>query len=72
MRFNSFGVRRFLRRSYFLPCFSFSLCLAPRVKTSGRRWEKRGTLRTIALMWRLRLEYALGADPAAIARRYER
>ena len=46
-------------------------CLRTRVLTSGRRWERRGTLRTILLMWRLRLAYALGADPAALARRYD-
>jgi rSAM/selenodomain-associated transferase 2 len=46
-------------------------CLATRVVTSGRRWERRGTLRTIALMWRLRLAYALGADPHRLARRYD-
>jgi len=45
-------------------------CLRQRVTTSGRRWEKHGVLRTILLMWRLRLAYALGADPAALARRY--
>ena len=45
-------------------------CLAERVVTSGRRWERHGTLRTILLMWRLRLEYALGADPRRLARRY--
>ena len=38
-------------------------CLAERVVTSGRRWEGRGVLRTIVLMWRLRLAYWLGADP---------
>ena len=27
-------------------------------------------LRTILLMWRLRAEYALGADPARLADRY--
>ena len=47
------------------------LCLRERVVTSGRRWEKHGTLRTIVLMWRLRLAYALGADPARLARRYD-
>ena len=47
------------------------LCLATRVVTSGRRWERHGTLRTILLMWRLRLEYALGADPGRLARRYD-
>ena len=45
-------------------------CLRARVTTSGRRWEERGVLRTILLMWRLRLEYALGADPARLAERY--
>ena len=45
-------------------------CLRERVLTSGRRWESHGVLRTILLMWRLRLEYALGADPHRLARRY--
>lgn len=45
-------------------------CLRARVRTSGRRWEARGVLRTIGLMWRLRLAYALGADPARLAGRY--
>jgi rSAM/selenodomain-associated transferase 2 len=46
-------------------------CLRERVVTSGRRWERRGTRRTILLMWRLRLAYALGADPRLLARRYD-
>lgn len=46
------------------------LALRARVQTSGRRWDKHGGARTILLMWRLRLEYALGADPADLARRY--
>jgi rSAM/selenodomain-associated transferase 2 len=45
-------------------------CLRARVSTSGRRWEARGVLRTVLLMWRLRLAYALGADPARLAERY--
>ena len=45
-------------------------CLRLRVTTSGRRWETRGVVRTILLMWRLRLAYALGADPARLAERY--
>ena len=47
------------------------LCLRTRAVTSGRRWERHGTWRTIALMWRLRLAYALGADPRGLARRYD-
>jgi rSAM/selenodomain-associated transferase 2 len=46
------------------------LCLRAKAVTSGRRWERGGTLRTILLMWRLRLAYFLGADPSVLARRY--
>ncbi|MBC8023960.1 MAG: TIGR04283 family arsenosugar biosynthesis glycosyltransferase, partial [Burkholderiales bacterium] len=46
-------------------------CLRERVETSGRRWQRHGTLRTILLMWRLRMAYALGADPVRLARRYD-
>ncbi|HEV8094621.1 MAG TPA: TIGR04283 family arsenosugar biosynthesis glycosyltransferase [Burkholderiales bacterium] len=45
-------------------------CLPQRVVTSGRGWERRGVLRTILLMWRLRLAYFLGARPEDLARRY--
>ena len=47
-------------------------CLRSRVVTSGRRWEARGVIRTVALMWRLRLLYFLGASPERLARLYER
>lgn len=46
------------------------ICLRQHVLTSGRRWEKHGVLRTILLMWRLRLAFFLGADPEALAQRY--
>jgi rSAM/selenodomain-associated transferase 2 len=46
------------------------LCLRARVTTSGRRWEQRGVLRTVLLMWRLRLAYFFGAKPEDLARRY--
>jgi rSAM/selenodomain-associated transferase 2 len=46
------------------------LCLSARVNTSGRRWRRHGLWRTILLMWRLRLRYFLGADPARLARAY--
>jgi rSAM/selenodomain-associated transferase 2 len=45
-------------------------CLRERVATSGRRWDANGALRTILLMWWLRLAYFLGARPEALARRY--
>jgi len=46
------------------------LCLAARVTTSGRRWDRNGAVRTILLMWRLRLTFWLGASPESLARRY--
>jgi rSAM/selenodomain-associated transferase 2 len=46
------------------------LCLSTPVVTSGRRWATHGVLRTIALMWRLRLAFFLGAKPTQLARRY--
>jgi rSAM/selenodomain-associated transferase 2 len=46
-------------------------CLRGRVSTSGRRWESRGVLRTVLLMWRLRLLYSLGAPPERLARLYD-
>jgi rSAM/selenodomain-associated transferase 2 len=47
-------------------------CLNAVAVTSGRRWEQRGVIRTIVLMWRLRLLYFLGADPAKLAQLYAR
>ncbi len=50
--------------------FGAPLCLPHRMTVAGRRWEKHGVLRTIALMWYLRLAYWLGADPGKLALRY--
>lgn len=46
------------------------LCIAARVTTSSRRWQQRGVLRTIALMWWMRLAYWLGVAPQRLARWY--
>ena len=46
------------------------LCLRMRAITSGRKWQHDGVLRTIFLMWSLRLSFFFGADPSALARRY--
>lgn len=48
------------------------LCLREKAATSGRRWARHGAVATILLMWRLRLAYFLGADPARLAERYGR
>jgi rSAM/selenodomain-associated transferase 2 len=46
------------------------LRLRERIGTSGRRWETRGTWRTIWLMWRLRWRYWRGASADELARAY--
>jgi rSAM/selenodomain-associated transferase 2 len=46
-------------------------CVRAKVTTSGRRWEKNGIVRTVLLMWRLRLAYFLGAAPSRLAEQYE-
>jgi len=40
------------------------------VISSSRRWEKNGTLRTIFLMWWLRLQYWIGVSPESLAAIY--
>jgi rSAM/selenodomain-associated transferase 2 len=52
--------------------FGPPLCLKHPITTSARRWERNGVLRTILLMWHLRLAYWLGADPGALAARYNK
>jgi rSAM/selenodomain-associated transferase 2 len=47
-------------------------CIRSPVTTSSRRWEQEGILRTVLLMWRLRLAYFFGADPARLVHLYYR
>ena len=46
-------------------------CLREALLTSSRRWERRGVLRTIALMWYLRLAYFFGVPAERLAARYD-
>ena len=56
--------------SHRLKKISKPFCLPQKVVTSSRRWEQGGIFKTIRLMWRLRLAYWLGSDPARLARQY--
>jgi rSAM/selenodomain-associated transferase 2 len=40
------------------------------ITTSARRWQRYGIVRTVLLMWWIRARYALGTDPAVLARIY--
>ena len=46
------------------------VALPLRVVTSARKWEREGVVRTIVLMWTLRLLYTLGVSPARLHRCY--
>ena len=41
-----------------------------KVTTSARRWQQDGVLKTILLMWRLRLAFTFGARPSLLKQRY--
>lgn len=42
-----------------------------RLRSSPRRWERHGVIRTILLMWSLRLAYFAGVAPGRLARFYQ-
>jgi rSAM/selenodomain-associated transferase 2 len=41
-----------------------------KIITSSRRWQQRGVLVTVLLMWSLRLQYFFGVSPARLAAKY--
>jgi rSAM/selenodomain-associated transferase 2 len=45
-------------------------CLRETVRTSARRWQRDGVVRTVVLMWGLRAAYYAGVSPARLARTY--
>ncbi|WP_075172648.1 TIGR04283 family arsenosugar biosynthesis glycosyltransferase [Neptunomonas phycophila] len=45
-------------------------CVKHKVTTSGRRWDSRGSWKTIALMWKLRWSYWRGESPETLAEQY--
>jgi hypothetical protein len=55
-----------------LKAVSRPVCVRERAATSGRRWDQSGALRTIVLMWGLRLAYSCGVSPVRLARWYNR
>ncbi|HZY31239.1 MAG TPA: hypothetical protein VFF86_06305, partial [Candidatus Methylomirabilis sp.] len=44
--------------------------LSPRVTTSARKWEQERVLKTILLMWTIRLLYFVGVAPERLHRWY--
>lgn len=57
-------------------CKSLKVEIAPycsryKVVTSARRWLKRGRIKTVVFMWRLRWRYFLGESPEVLAKEYK-
>jgi rSAM/selenodomain-associated transferase 2 len=48
------------------------VCLKAKVTSSGRRWEQFGVIKTVLLMWSLRLRYYFGADLQRLVHLYSR
>ncbi len=49
---------------------SSPLLISPPVITSARRWQNRGAIRTIFLMWKLRFLFWIGIDPQRLGEMY--
>ncbi len=49
---------------------SWPVCLRTKLQTSARRWQSQGIMKTILLMWYLRLAFFLGASPQRLAEIY--
>ena len=50
--------------------YSRPFCISTPVVTSSRRWEQNGIIRTILLMWSLRLAFFLGISPKVLVTIY--
>jgi rSAM/selenodomain-associated transferase 2 len=50
--------------------YASPLIVKETVTTSSRRWEQHGIVKTILLMWRLRLDYFFGVSPSVLVKRY--
>lgn len=46
------------------------VCVKDKVITSSRRWENRGVVATVMLMWKLRLYYFFGVPPEKLTKLY--
>lgn len=53
-----------------LKSISKPVCLKDELTTSSRRWEEKGILSTVLLMWRLRFLYWIGVSADKLAKQY--
>ena len=53
-----------------LRSFAKPYCCKKPVLTSSRRWEQQGIIKTVLLMWSLRLQYFFGVKPDKLVKKY--
>lgn len=46
------------------------ICLPHKIRTSSRRWEENGVVKTVLLMWWLRFAFSVGVHPRRLALLY--
>ena len=68
--FPSIALMEDIALSRLLKAEGSPLCLKEKVVTSSRRWEEKGVVRTICLMWIFRLAYFLGVKPEQLVKIY--
>ena len=54
-----------------LKSISRPICIKEKLTTSSRRWEEKGILSTVLLMWKFRLLYWLGVSADKLAAQYK-
>lgn len=54
-----------------LKLISRPICIKEKLTTSSRRWEEKGILSTVLLMWKFRLLYWLGVSADKLASQYK-
>ena len=69
-RFPDFPLMEDVALSKKLKKISRPICVSTSIMTSSRRWEQFGVIRTILLMWRLRLAYFFGVSPQQLVKYY--
>lgn len=71
-QYPSIALMEDIALSSMLKQYSPPACLKAKVHSSARRWEQFGLIKTILLMWSLRLRYFFGTHPDKLAQLYYR
>lgn len=68
--FSDTGIMEDIDLSKRLKKYSRPICINNNVITSSRKWEHQGVIKTILIMWSLRLQYYFGASEESLIKQY--